>query len=44
MDHVKNGWWSEINEMWPGQAVSIRVKEVLLHEKSDYQDIFLFES
>ncbi|KAG5886183.1 hypothetical protein JTB14_036052 [Gonioctena quinquepunctata] len=44
MDQIRNGWFSEINEMWPGQFFSLEVKEVLYHEKSDYQDILLFES
>lgn len=30
--------------MWPGQAMTLKVKEVLHHEKSDYQDVLVFES
>ncbi|KAI9854733.1 MAG: putrescine aminopropyltransferase [Vezdaea acicularis] len=30
--------------MWPGQAMTLRVKEVLHHEKSKYQDVLIFES
>lgn len=44
MDQIQNGWWSEVNEMWEGQAFSMKVKEVLYQEKSEYQDILLFES
>ncbi|KAK5966703.1 Putrescine aminopropyltransferase [Trichostrongylus colubriformis] len=29
---------------WPGQAFSLKVKEVLFHEKSDYQDVLVFKS
>ena len=30
--------------MWPGQAMTLQVKEVLHHEKSKYQDVLIFES
>jgi spermidine synthase len=30
--------------MWPGQAMTLKVKEVLHHEKSKYQDVLVFES
>lgn len=30
--------------MWPGQAMNLKVKEVLHHEKSKYQDVLVFES
>ena len=35
----KDGWFQEISEMWPGQSMSLRVKKVLHHEKSKYQDV-----
>ncbi|OWB68104.1 hypothetical protein B5S30_g3476 [[Candida] boidinii] len=42
---IKDGWFYEISDtMWPGQAMSLRVKEILLVEKSKYQDILVFES
>lgn len=44
MNEIQNDWWSETNEMWPGQAFSMKVKNVLHHEKSEFQDIFIFES
>ncbi|PIO66228.1 hypothetical protein TELCIR_12066 [Teladorsagia circumcincta] len=28
---------------WPGQAFSLKVKEVLFHEKSEYQDVLVFK-
>lgn len=44
MDRINNGWFSEIsNEMWPGQAMSLEVEEVLFHEKSKYQDVMVFK-
>src|SRR6478752_4784625 len=30
--------------MIPGQAMTLRVKKVLHHEKSQYQDVLIFES
>lgn len=30
--------------MWPGQAMTLKVKKVLHHEISKYQDILAFES
>jgi spermidine synthase len=40
-----DGWFREISEeLWPGQAMTLRVKKVLHHEKSKYQDVLVFES
>ncbi|XP_049851671.1 spermidine synthase-like [Schistocerca gregaria] len=45
MDNIIKGWFSEINEFWPGQALSIELDgPVLYHEKSDFQDILIFKS
>ncbi|ODV83733.1 hypothetical protein CANARDRAFT_202398 [[Candida] arabinofermentans NRRL YB-2248] len=42
---VKDGWFAEISDtMWPGQAMSLRVKKILHVEKSLYQDVLVFES
>ncbi|KAK2746468.1 putrescine aminopropyltransferase [Myotisia sp. PD_48] len=41
---IKDGWFSEISEMWPGQAMNLRVNQILHHEKSKYQDVLVFES
>ncbi|KAF8468879.1 Spermidine/spermine synthase [Kalaharituber pfeilii] len=41
---IKDGWFREISDMWPGQAMTLRVKKVLHHEKSKYQDVLVFES
>jgi spermidine synthase len=30
--------------MWPGQAMNLKVNQVLHHEKSKYQDVLVFES
>lgn len=39
-----DGWFREISNMWPGQAMTLKVKKVLHHEKSKYQDVLIFES
>lgn len=44
MDTIKDGWFSEINAMWPGQCLSLQVTEVLHREKSKFQDILVFQS
>lgn len=41
---IKDGWFREISDMWPGQAMTLQVKKVLHHEKSKYQDVLIFES
>ncbi|KMQ43867.1 S-adenosyl-L-methionine-dependent methyltransferase [Trichophyton rubrum] len=41
---IKDGWFSEVSDMWPGQAMNLRVNQILHHEKSDYQDVLVFES
>ncbi|KAJ4142328.1 putrescine aminopropyltransferase [Fusarium falciforme] len=41
---IKDGWFREISEMWPGQAMTLRVEKVLVHEKSKYQDVLIFKS
>lgn len=39
-----DGWFMEKNDMWPGQAMSLKVKEVLYHGKSSLQDVLIFDS
>jgi len=41
---VADGWFMEVSTMWPGQAMSLKVKEVLYHERSDFQDVMVFQS
>lgn len=42
---IKDGWFAEISDtMWPGQAMSLRVKKVLNAEQTKYQDLLVFES
>ena len=30
--------------MWPGQAMTLKVNQIIHHEKSKYQDVLVFES
>ncbi|KAJ0158713.1 Spermidine synthase [Colletotrichum tanaceti] len=41
---IQDGWFREISNMWPGQAMTLKVKKVVHHEKSQYQDVLIFES
>jgi spermidine synthase len=41
---IKDGWFSESEVMWPGQAMSLKVEEVLFEGKSDFQEILVFRS
>lgn len=44
MDLIIDGWFHERGELWPGQAMSLKVNKVLDHHRSLYQDILVFES
>lgn len=44
MDQINNGWFSELSTLWPGQAMSLQVEEVLFKGKSEYQDVIVFKS
>ncbi|KAI9803061.1 MAG: putrescine aminopropyltransferase [Piccolia ochrophora] len=41
---IQDGWFREISDMWPGQAMTLKVNQILHHEKSKYQDVLVFES
>ncbi|RKP35652.1 putative spermidine synthase [Dimargaris cristalligena] len=42
--NIVDGWFKETATMWPGQAMSLEVLDILHHEKSKYQDVLVFES
>uniref|UniRef100_A0A1L8E2E8 Spermidine synthase n=1 Tax=Nyssomyia neivai TaxID=330878 RepID=A0A1L8E2E8_9DIPT len=44
MDYTMKNWFSEVNELWPGQSMSLMVKKMLWEEKSKFQNIQIFES
>ncbi|XP_066915640.1 spermidine synthase-like [Clytia hemisphaerica] len=37
-------WFHETGKVFPGQAMSLEVEEVLFHQKSPYQDVLVFQS
>jgi spermidine synthase len=41
---IVDGWFHERGSLWPGQAMSLQVEEVLYHRRSLYQDILVFRS
>lgn len=34
---VKDGWFTELSTMWPGQGLSLEVEEVLFRGRSKFQ-------
>jgi len=40
----KANWFAEINEQWPGQAMSLEIEKVLWDQQSDYQHVQVFKS
>ncbi|TPX51782.1 spermidine synthase [Synchytrium endobioticum] len=42
--NIVDGWFTESAAMWPGQALKLQVTEVLHHEKSEFQDVLVFQS
>ena len=39
-----DGGLTRLTDMWPGQAMTLKVNQILHHEKSKYQDVLVFES
>lgn len=44
MNSLKDGWFSELNDLWPGVSLSLEIKEVIHASKSLYQDILVVET
>ncbi|KAJ3023561.1 putrescine aminopropyltransferase [Thoreauomyces humboldtii] len=42
--NIQDGWFKETTTLWPGQAMTLQVKEILHHEKSLFQDVLVFQS
>ncbi len=34
---VKEGWFTELSSMWPGQGLSLEVNEILFRQRSKFQ-------
>lgn len=43
MNKLKDGWFSEVSDLWPGQCMSLEIEQVLHKEKSDFQDIMILK-
>lgn len=43
MQNIKEGWFTETSPLWPGQATSFQIEEVLYHKKSKFQDVMVFK-
>ncbi|KAL1916201.1 uncharacterized protein VTP21DRAFT_5818 [Calcarisporiella thermophila] len=41
---IRDGWFFEANDMWPGQANAFRVKRILHLEQTKYQEILVIET
>lgn len=39
---IREGWFRETCSLWPGQALSLQVEQLLHHRRSQYQDILVF--
>lgn len=44
MDAFKDGWFTETGTLNGDQALSMKVNKVLYHERSEYQDVLVFDS
>ncbi|GJQ13390.1 hypothetical protein GpartN1_g5181.t1 [Galdieria partita] len=43
-EQLNTNWFIERSVLWPGQAQSLQIEQVLFSEKSDFQDILVFKS
>jgi spermidine synthase len=45
MKKLGDNWFSEVHEtLWPGRALSLQVDKVIYEDRSEFQDICVFES
>jgi len=44
LSRLREGWFSEVNEQWPGVALSFKVDEVLWDQRSEYQHVQVFRT
>jgi len=42
--NIVDGWFTESERLWPGQRISLQVKEVLHAENTGFQDLLIFDS
>lgn len=41
---IIDGWFHERGTLWPGQSFALQIKKILYHQRSQYQDVLVFES
>jgi len=41
---IADEWFTEKEVMWPGQKMSLKVEKVLFNQKSEFQDVLVFQS
>ncbi|XP_001607780.1 spermidine synthase [Nasonia vitripennis] len=44
MNALKQGWFSEINGLWPGIAQSLEVEKILYEGQSEYQHVLVLQT
>lgn len=44
MDAMRVGWFSELSDLWPGIALSLKIEKVLHSERSRYQEILVVKT
>lgn len=37
MGVAKDGWFTELSSLWPGQGMSLKIDEVIFQGRSDFQ-------
>lgn len=43
-DKIMDGWFSEIDEQWPGVALSLRIRKILYEGRTKFQKIGFYET
>jgi len=43
-DRLKDGWFTEYGSLWPGQAMSLEIEQVLFQQKSQFQEVIVYKS
>jgi spermidine synthase len=43
-DEIMKGWFSDVNEQWPGIAISLKLKEKIYEGRTKFQDIAFYET
>jgi len=43
-DRLKDGWFTEVGTLWPGQAMSLQIDQVLYQDRSSFQEVIVYKS